>query len=188
MYSVITVRTFHEICYSKMLKHWTWFFPWKDSQICVKSDVSKGFGLWELTIVTIKRSQTRLAVCCDCPLEISVGFSLKYRGLQMETSAAMVISASLTLRWIDTEKYLKPKGKMIFKSQNQELCFPCVLPMLLVLFVCWVFFPPHHILGFRERTHLLVVIKPVCYMWAIFLLQLHERMWLLRPLMLFLIQ
>lgn len=142
MYLVITVRTFHEICYSKMLKHWTWFFPWKDSQISVKSDVSKGFGLWELTIVTIKRSQTHLAVCCDCPLEISVGFSLKYRGLQMETSAAMVISASLTLRWIDTEKYLKPKGKILQVPESRTVLSMC--SAYASGFVCLLgfFFPP----------------------------------------------
>lgn len=149
-----------------------------------KSDVSKGFGLRELTI---KRSQTHLAACCDCPLRMSVGFSLKCWGLQMETSAAMVISASLTLRFIDTEKYLKLKEKILQVPESRtvlSMCSACASG-----FVCWVLgFFPHHILGFREHTHLLVVIKPVCYVWAIFLLQLHERMWLLRPLMLFLIQ
>lgn len=74
MYLVIIVKTFHEIRYSKMLNTGPDFFHGRIPRSLEKSDVSKGFGLWELTI---KRSQTHLAACCDCPLGMSVGFSLK---------------------------------------------------------------------------------------------------------------
>ena len=39
------------------------------------------------------------------------------------------------------------------------------------------FFSSHRVLSFGEHVELFLLIKPVCYVWAIFLLQLHGRMW-----------
>ena len=95
-----------------------------------------------------------MAVCCDCPPGISVGFSLKYQELQIGTTDAMVISASQSLREIDTEKHLKPKGKIHQVPEARIL----LLPVLLLLFVG--FFSPI-VFSALEHTGLLLMIKTV---------------------------
>lgn len=63
----------------------------------------------------------------------------------METSAAMVISASLTLRFIDTEKYLKLKEKILQVPESRTVlstCSACASGFVCLL--SFGFFPPSY--------------------------------------------
>lgn len=90
---VITVGTFHKICYSKMLTTWPVFsmeeFPnlWK----APRSNVSKDFCLWKLIII---KGVWLIWQCEMTALLGSLCVALKYWRLLMGISDTMVISAS----------------------------------------------------------------------------------------------